>query len=88
MGQGVLQRNATKTLWSLLQPAQRAPEQGEAEAMKSAKARATALRGKGPNMLYVALLVLVRPAVYRRGLLAYSVLSDMAMYHGQHIKAC
>eukprot|EP00974_Lingulodinium_polyedra_P090740 8800807-Lingulodinium_polyedra.AAC.1 len=56
MGQGIRQRNATKTSWSLLQPAQPAPEQGKVETMKSAKARATALRGKGPNVLYVALL--------------------------------
>eukprot|EP00974_Lingulodinium_polyedra_P013299 1289455-Lingulodinium_polyedra.AAC.1 len=30
----------------------------------------------------------MHPVVYRRGLLVYSVLNDMAMYHGQQIKAC
>ena len=35
-----------------------------------------------------ALCVLPHPAVYRKGLLIYSVLNDMAVFHGKQIKEC
>ena len=56
--------------------------------MRSAQARARTLRCKGPNMLYVAMLVLLHPGVFRKGLLVFLSLNDMAIFHGLQVQEC
>ena len=81
-------KGASDKSLSSVKPAVAKPEEGQQETMRSAQAKAARLRSQGPNMLYVAMLVLLHPQVFRKGFLVYCALNKMSIFHGLQVKEC